>query len=121
MTEHEIQSAAIAQYRARGTSDSVLFAIPNGGLRNPIIAAKLKAEGVEPGAPDLFAAAKGSAHFIEVKTSKGRSSKAQQAMHRRIHAAVPSVPVIVCHGLDELLDWLEKTGILRPNRAFVMA
>lgn len=30
------------------------FAIPNGGKRDPITAARLKAEGVKPGVPDTF-------------------------------------------------------------------
>jgi hypothetical protein len=30
------------------------FAVPNGGLRNKVQAAKLKAEGVKPGVPDVF-------------------------------------------------------------------
>lgn len=31
-----------------------MFAIPNGGKRDPITAARLKAEGVKPGVPDTF-------------------------------------------------------------------
>lgn len=31
-----------------------MFAIPNGGLRDRVTAAKLKAEGVKPGVPDVF-------------------------------------------------------------------
>lgn len=30
------------------------FAIPNGGLRDKVTAARLKAEGVKPGVPDIF-------------------------------------------------------------------
>ena len=30
-----------------------LYAVPNGGARHPVVAAKLKAEGVKPGVPDL--------------------------------------------------------------------
>ncbi len=33
-----------------------LFAIPNGGERNAIVGAKMKAEGVKPGVPDMFLA-----------------------------------------------------------------
>jgi hypothetical protein len=31
-----------------------LFAIPNGGMRNPIVAAQLKAQGVKRGVPDIM-------------------------------------------------------------------
>ena len=44
------------------TKDLLITAVPNGGLRNPIVAKKLKAEGVQKGVPDIlcFAHGKGS-------------------------------------------------------------
>jgi len=51
-----------------------IFAIPSGGLRNKIVAAKLKAEGTEPGIPDIFCSkARQGFHglFIEMKRSDG--------------------------------------------------
>jgi len=35
-------------------NDEFVFAIPNGGLRNVVVAKKMKAEGVKAGVPDLF-------------------------------------------------------------------
>jgi len=32
---------------------SMLYAVPNGGQRHPVVAAKLKAEGVKSGIPDI--------------------------------------------------------------------
>lgn len=56
----------------------LLFAIPNGGERNPIVASRLKAEGVKAGVPDLFLpVARHGLHglFIEMKEpKKGRPS-----------------------------------------------
>jgi len=57
-----------------GISEHLLFAIPNGGQRNVIVASKLKAEGVRAGVPDLFlAVARHGFHglFIEMKKPKG--------------------------------------------------
>ena len=51
----------------------MLFAIPNGGHRHKAVAAKLKAEGVRPGVPDLcLPVARGLHHglYIELKTLK---------------------------------------------------
>lgn len=50
-----------------------MFAIPNGGKRDKITAANLKAEGVKPGVPDIFLPIpKGPWHglFIEMKKTK---------------------------------------------------
>ena len=58
----------------------ITFAIPNGGQRNIITAARLKKEGVKAGVPDIFVPqARGVWHglFIEMKSKKGRLSKFQ--------------------------------------------
>jgi hypothetical protein len=54
--------------------EECLFAIPNGGERNAIVAKRLKEEGVRAGIPDLFLAyPSGNIHglFIEMKKPKG--------------------------------------------------
>jgi hypothetical protein len=55
--EHQEQVALFewaALNEARLPELALLFAIPNGGDRHPAVAAKLKAEGVKAGVPDLF-------------------------------------------------------------------
>ena len=58
-TEHQEQKTLVqgwwprVQRRWPGV---LLYAIPNGGDRNPIVAKKLKAEGVLAGIPDLYLA-----------------------------------------------------------------
>ena len=59
----------------------LLFAIPNGGDRNVIVAKKLKAEGVRRGVPDLFLAfpvKPYSGLFIEMKKKKGGQTSKEQ-------------------------------------------
>lgn len=59
-----------------------LYAVPNGGERNPAVAARLKAEGVKSGVSDLCLPyrAKGySGLYIEMKKPKGKESKEQIA------------------------------------------
>jgi len=118
--EHAIQVAAIAQWRVRGASNSVIFAVPNGGLRDPATASRLQAEGVESGAPDLFAGALGVGFWIEVKTLKGRLSAPQKIMHRKL-TIYAGMQVFTTYGLDQLIAVLERRGVLRANRACIMA
>ncbi len=84
ITEHQEQSALFhwAHYAQAAMPDlKLLHAIPNGGHRNKITAAKLKAEGVKAGVPDIcLPVARGCYNglYIELKTQKGRISPQQQ-------------------------------------------
>lgn len=54
--------------------EECLFAIPNGGERNVVVAKRMKDEGVRSGIPDLFLAhptEKAHGLFIELKKPKG--------------------------------------------------
>ena len=51
--EDNLQKACVTWFRLQ-YPDVVIFAIPNGGSRNPIEAAKLKATGTLAGVADLF-------------------------------------------------------------------
>ena len=60
---------------------SLLYAIPNGGARHPVVAAKLKAEGVKRGVPDIcLPVARGKWHglYIELKRQKGARPSPEQ-------------------------------------------
>ena len=60
------------------------YAVPNGGKRDPITAARLKAEGVKAGVPDVvYPVARHVWHspYIELKAGKGRPSDDQVEWH----------------------------------------
>lgn len=87
------------------------YAIPNGGLRDKITAAKLKAEGVIPGTPDThLPVACGQFHslYIEMKTETGRESEQQKERFPRLRAQGNEVKV--CHSwqdaVTELMNYL---------------
>lgn len=57
-----------------------VFAVPNGGHRNPVVAAKLRAEGVTPGVPDVFVRVPSGQYHgmqLEAKRKGGKPSPAQ--------------------------------------------
>ena len=77
-SEHSEQTALIEWWRmyARWKSlpECLLMAIPNGGRRDAVTGARLKAEGVRAGVPDLFLAVptkSGHGLWIEMKRQKG--------------------------------------------------
>lgn len=84
-SEHDLQVQCVNWFRlVHPEYARLLMAIPNGGQRNSIVAAKMKAEGVQAGCPDLFlAVAKHKFHglWIEMKNGKaGRVSDKQTEM-----------------------------------------
>ena len=73
-TEHQEQAALIQWVDIIPRLKGLVYAVPNGGLRNKTIAAKLKAEGVRRGIPDIaFDESEHGYHGlrIELKTKKG--------------------------------------------------
>lgn len=80
--EHNIQVGIVQYLRLRGFE---VFAIPNGGRRDAVTGAKLKAEGVSAGVADLIILLPiGNVLFVEVKTAKGRQSPEQKAFQERV-------------------------------------
>lgn len=84
MSEHTEQ-VALFQWAAVFTYKysvlGKLFAIPNGGQRHKAVAAKLKAEGVKAGVPDIcLPVARGGYHalYIELKVGKNKPTKDQE-------------------------------------------
>jgi len=68
-------------HEARFPALRLMFAVPNGGDRHKIVAAKMKAEGVKPGVPDYLLPVPMGGHAglaIELKTATGYASKEQK-------------------------------------------
>lgn len=75
-----------------------MFAIPNGGERNIVVAAKLKAEGVKRGVPDIFLPISISPYhglFIEMKRVQGVVNNVQEQYHEFLRHA--GYKVVVCN------------------------
>jgi hypothetical protein len=100
-----------------------MFAIPNGGHRNRIVAAKLKGQGVRHGVADIFwPLPAGPYHglFIEMKRADGggRVSPDQE----RFIASVRRLgyKAVVCHGCaaaqDAALEYYELSRTAKEGR-----
>ena len=67
----------------------LLFSVPNGGARDAVTGARLKAEGVMAGVADLFLSIPNAQYhglYIEMKTAKGTQSKSQRIFQQRVEA-----------------------------------
>lgn len=98
----------ICAYKRR---DVLAFHVPNGEKRDPRTAAKLQAMGVRPGVSDLVVIVGGRAHFIELKTEKGRVSVDQKVFLADAETAGCTTHVV--RSMKELGDALSDIGALR--------
>lgn len=80
---------------------SLMFAIPNGGRRDPVTGARLKAEGVKAGVPDIFLpypSPNWNGLFIELKKMDGKTSiKQKEWITKLTHVGYRAV---VCVGWE---------------------
>jgi len=116
MSEHDEQVNLFAWARYMETKIPELksmFHIPNGGHRHKAVAAKMKAEGVKAGVPDiLLACPRDGFHglFIEMKAGKNRTTKNQNEWIQRLLGA--GYLAVVCYSFEEakkeIMDYLDQ-------------
>jgi hypothetical protein len=109
VSEHHLQRC-VADFLALALPpDAVFCSIPNGGLRDKGTAAKLKAEGLQPGAPDLLIVWQGKPFGVELKTDTGRLSQEQQAFSERWTLA--GGVYTVCRTPEAVSGFLDAAGL----------
>ena len=117
-TEHASQCAVIEWWgwncKRWKLPPYALFAVPNGGARHIAVAAKLKAEGVRAGVPDLLLAVTVGNEpfriecpglFIEMKKKPNKPSKEQVAVIDYLRGG--GYDVCVCYSADEAITAIE--------------
>lgn len=105
VNEHLEQCAVIDYCKIRRYP---VFAIPNGGSRNKAEAAKLKAEGVSAGVPDLFIPIPKQGYhglFIEMKVGKNRTSLEQDEWLALLRKN--GYRAEVCYGADAAIKTID--------------
>lgn len=110
-TEAEEQEALMrwAEWQSGSKPElKLLFHIPNGGSRNKAEAARLKAQGVKAGVPDLFLPVpRGPYHglWIEMKVGRNKPTKAQTEWITKLEAQ--GYACEVCYG------WQKASIVIR--------
>jgi hypothetical protein len=107
MSERAIQRQMLVMVR-RLFPECVIAHVPNGGKRNKLEAAHLKADGVLAGWPDLIIAWPGGTAFPEVKDRDGSLSPSQTNVLSTLHAQ--GHPTGVFRHDRTLHDFLRKAG-----------
>lgn len=102
--EHHLQCECVRYFNLRYPHlKGRLFAVPNGGRRDAITGAKLKAEGVVPGVSDLILL-KSNRHYgallIEMKKRNGKQSESQKQWEKLV-TAEKEFKYVKCHSFDE--------------------
>jgi hypothetical protein len=109
VSEHLEQAryfAWVKKHRRTHEQLHLVFAIPNGGFRHKAVAARMKAEGVEPGIPDIFVSVPKdgfSGMYIEMKSTdpKAKLSTAQEDKIQLLRQH--GYQVCVCKGADHAI------------------
>ena len=98
---------------------ALLHSVPNGGHRNVIVAAKLKAEGVKRGVPDIdLPVARGGYHGlkIEMKRTRGGTTSPEQKWWIE-QLTAQGYFASVCHGAESAIRTIEWYLNLKPQEA----
>ena len=106
--EDAIQSQFFETLIRWGGGDLLPFSVPNEGKRSKAEGARLKANGLTPGAADTVVLWPGGGCLIEFKSAKGTQSTAQCEFENR--ATAISWPYAVCRSWPEAWRFLEDAG-----------
>lgn len=108
--EHQLQCECFKWFSfAYPQLRGLLFACPNGGRRDAVTGAKLKAEGVVPGVADLLLLVPSSVYHglcIEMKTPAGRQSPAQKSWQKL--AESHGYKYVLCRDVDGFIRTIKN-------------
>ena len=109
--EHRLQVACVRWFNLKYPHlKGRLFAVPNGGRRDAVTGARLKAEGVVAGVADLVLLKRNrcfGALLIEMKTMKGRQNDSQRWWQSAI-TKNDEYKYVVCRSYDGFIREVER-------------
>ena len=113
--ESRIQQACVRWFRLQYPKYAGnLFSVPNGGYRNAVTGAILKAEGALAGVADLFLAVPNRSYagfFIEMKKPKGRQQESQKRFQKAVEEQ--GYKYSLCYSLEEFMELVNEYLINR--------
>jgi hypothetical protein len=113
MSEAVLQTHCAKLLYAYGRNDICWFAVPNGEKRSLKTAARLKQQGVLPGAADICFVIDHLFHGVELKTEIGKMSKVQHQFKEDCERAGGHYHV--AFGLEQAVKVLIDIEAFRPN------
>jgi len=100
MTEDQLQAECFRFcWNTHPETRKLLFSVPNGGLRNPREAQKLKSTGTVAGVSDLIFLWKGKCYLIEMKTDTGTQQKNQKEWEELVKSH--GFEYFICRSLEQ--------------------
>jgi hypothetical protein len=110
MTERQLHGFTADLLRLLAAEHVLWLHIANEGVRSPRTGAFLKRMGMLAGAADFLIVVRGQAHFLELKTAKGRQSLAQLSFQTCARQAGSSYAV--CRTPQAVRSTLELWGAI---------
>lgn len=108
--ESRIQQACVRWFRLQYPHYAEnFFSVPNGGYRNAVTGAILKAEGALAGVADLFLSVPNRFYhglYIEMKKPKGRQQESQKRFQQAVEAQ--GYKYMLCYSLDEFIELVNE-------------
>jgi hypothetical protein len=112
ISEHRLQSDVVNHIRVAGKPDVIAVALANAARRSYRLGARMKAEGLTPGAADLLIMLpQGRCGWLEMKTIKGRQSIEQKGFQARCLRL--GHPYALARTFDEAIKVLHSWGALK--------
>lgn len=104
--ESRIQQGCVRWFRLQYPEYAgLLYTIPNGGKRNAVTGAILKAEGALAGVADIFLSVPNRFYhglYIEMKKPKGRQQESQKQFQQAVESQ--GYKYSLCYSLDEFME-----------------
>lgn len=113
LSESQIQEQLVNLLHLYASPDVCWWACPNGDFRHPRVGARLKRQGVRPGASDLMFVVEHMFHGLELKSDTGSQTDTQREFARSLEKA--GGVYHIAYGLNEAFDVLRDIGVFRPD------